>query len=151
MASQRWSWPSAHPTEGVYRVDSARWPCVLHHPSGQHGRQHQAQEHEGYGQEEKESGRRRGAEKLPRNGFRPKLGSRWWQPRWWRKQRRRHSAGPINCSGLQHCFGWNSGNGPCAGLPLWTPCKGKVTRHHSSTTCACPGRPSKDYPQKKKT
>ena len=61
-----------------------------------------------------------------------------------------HSAGVVAPSGLQRCFGWNNGNGPCAGLPPGTPCQGKVKRDHSCTGCGSPGHPSKDCPQKKK-
>ena len=58
------------------------------------------------------------------------------------------SANPSQ--GSQKCYGWNNGNGPCAGLPPGAPCQSKVKREHNCTICGSPGHPSKDCPQKKK-
>jgi hypothetical protein len=49
----------------------------------------------------------------------------------------------------QLCYGWNNGNGPCAGLPPDQPCASKVSREHRCTMCQSPGHPSKDCPKKK--
>ena len=49
----------------------------------------------------------------------------------------------------QLCYGWNNGNGPCAGLPPGQPCASKVTREHRCTICQSPGHPSKDCTKKK--
>ena len=48
----------------------------------------------------------------------------------------------------QLCYGWNNGNGPCAGLPPGQACASGVKREHRCTKCKSPGHPSKDCPQK---
>ena len=58
--------------------------------------------------------------------------------------------GKADGKGNQRCFGWNNGNGPCAGLSPGSPCQAKVPRIHECTICESPGHPSKDCPQKKK-
>ena len=58
--------------------------------------------------------------------------------------------GKADGKGNQRCFGWNNGNGPCAGLSPGSPCQAKVPSIHECTICGSPGHPSKDCPQKKK-
>eukprot|EP00438_Fugacium_kawagutii_P032453 Skav223757 [mRNA] locus=scaffold3575:530860:532071:- [translate_table: standard] len=50
--------------------------------------------------------------------------------------------------GLELCFSWSQGKGPCADVPVGGECKCKVKRLHRCQFCLSPGHTNKDCPQK---
>eukprot|EP00438_Fugacium_kawagutii_P032789 Skav211926 [mRNA] locus=scaffold1086:167314:168771:+ [translate_table: standard] len=50
--------------------------------------------------------------------------------------------------GLELCFSWAQGKGPCADVPIGGECKCKVKRLHRCQYCFSPGHTNKDCPQK---